>query len=392
VRRISDVERRARVGRRHLLAAEVQVGDVADVARAMVALHATDPASVYLSAAARLREPTIAGIQRALYDDRTVLRMLGMRRTMFVVPTESAAMVQAACTRTIYERERRKLVKQLVESGIADDGSAWLDEVDAKTLAAMAARGDALATELSTDVPELRSTYRYAEGKSYDTTTTVTTRVLNVLSMAGHIVRGRPKGKWNGSRYRWAPLTSWLPGGLEELDPDASRVRLIGAWLATFGPGTEVDITWWTGLNLGQVRKALAQLAPVEVGLDDGSTGLVLPGDDEPVEAPEPWVALLPALDPTPMGWSARDWYLGEHGAVLFDRTGNIGPTVWCDGRIVGAWAQPEDGTIVFRLLDDIGTEAAATVEARAAALTEWHEGVRVIPRFRTPLERELAG
>jgi hypothetical protein len=392
VRRVSDEERRARVGRRHLLAAEAKAGDVAEVARAMVALHATDPAAVYQSAAARMCEPTIARIQQALYDDRTVLRMLGMRRTMFVVPTGWAAVVQAACSQVIYERERRKLIQQLVEFGITDDGAAWLEAVDAKTLAALAARGDALATELSTDVPELRSKYRYAEGKSYETTTTVTTRVLNVLSMAGHIVRGRPKGKWNGSQYRWAPLTSWLPGGLEALDPDEARARLIGAWLATFGPGTEADVKWWTGLNLGQVRKALAVLQPVEVALDDGSTGLVLPGDDEPVEAPEPWVALLPALDPTPMGWATRGWYLGEHKAALFDRSGNIGPTIWHDGRIVGAWAQRSDATVVFRLLDDIGAEATAAVEARAAALTVWHDGVRAIPRFRTPLERELAG
>jgi hypothetical protein len=165
MRKVSDEERRARIGQRHLLAAPAQVSDVVDVARAMVALHATDPASVYLSAAARMGEPTIAGIQQALYDDRTVLRMLGMRRTMFVVPTDFAAVVQAACTQTIYERERRKLVAQLVEFGITDDGATWLDEVDAKTLAALAARGDALASELSTDVPELRSKYRYAEGK-----------------------------------------------------------------------------------------------------------------------------------------------------------------------------------------------------------------------------------
>jgi hypothetical protein len=392
MRRVSDEERRARVGRRHLLAASAHVGDVVDVARGMVALHATDPASVYLSAAARMGEPTIAGVQQALYDDRTVLRMLGMRRTMFVVPTDFAAVVQAACTRIIYERERRKLVGQLVEFGITDDGATWLDEVDAKTLAALAARGDALASELSTDVPELRSRYRYGEGKAYDTTTTATTRILNVLSMGGHIVRGRPKGRWNASQYRWAPLTSWLPGGLDDLDPDEARVQLIRAWLATFGPGTEADIKWWTGLNLGQVRQALAAIEPVQVALDDGTTGLVLAGDDEPVEPPEPWVAMLPALDPTPMGWVTRGWYLGEHKAALFDRSGNIGPTIWCNGRIVGAWAQRKDATVVVRLLDDIGAEATTAVEERAAVLTDWHEGVRCIPRFRTPLERELAG
>ena len=394
MRRITDGERRARLGRRQLLAAEARAGDVVDLARGMVALHATDPASVYLSAWARLRQPEVTAVEQALYGERTLLRMLGMRRTMFVVPTDFAPVVQAACTEAIAERERRKFVKQLQEFGITADGLAWLDEVDRKTLAALAARGDAFASELSTDVPELRSKYEYGQGKAYAATTTVTTRALNVLSMAGDIVRGRPKGSWNGSQYRWAPLTSWLPGGLNALPRDEARATLIEAWLATFGPGTVDDIKWWTGLNLGEVRKALAVIGPVEVELEDGSTGLVLAGDAEPVPAPEPWVALLPALDPTPMGWTGRGWYLGEHRAALFDRSGNIGPTVWCDGRIVGGWGQrrtgDDGGTVVVRLLEDVGGEAAARVDALAAALTEWHGAVRVTPRFRTPLEREL--
>ena len=395
MRHITDDERRARLGRRHLLAAGAQPDDVVDVAHGLVALHATDPASVFLSAWARLRRPEPPAVERALYDDRTVLRMLGMRRTMFVVPTDFAPVVQAACTNTIAERERRKFVQQLEQFGIAADGLAWLDEVDRKTLAALAARGDALASELSTDVPELRSKYEYGQGKAYGTTVTVTSRALNVLSMAGHIVRGRPKGSWNGSQYRWAPMTSWLPAGLPDMAREAAQAELVGAWLAAFGPGTVDDLKWWTGLNLGEVRKALAALDPVEVELDGGATGLVLAGDDEPVAAPEPWVALLPALDPTSMGWTGRAWYLGEHRSALFDRSGNIGPTVWCDGRIVGGWGQrrtgPDAGTVVVRLLEDVGAETAARVEALAADLTAWHGPIRVTPRFRTPLERELS-
>ena len=129
-------------------------------------------------------------------------------------------------------------------------------------------------------------------------------------------------------------------------------------------------------------------MAEVEL---DGAPGLVLAGDLEPVAPPDPWVALLPALDPTTMGWSERAWYLADHGGALFDRSGNAGPTVWCDGRVVGGWAQRAGGELVWRLLEDVGSEAEAAVEAAAAQLRGLLGETRVTPRFRTPLERELA-
>ena len=106
--------------------------------------------------------------------------------------------------------------------------------------------------------------------------------------------------------------------------------------------------------------------------------------------APEPWAALLPALDPTTMGWAGRDFYLGPHRGALFDRNGNAGPTIWWDGRVVGGWAQRRTGEVVLRLLEDPGAEATAAIEAEAARLTDWLGPVKVTPRFRTPLEREL--
>ena len=103
-----------------------------------------------------------------------------------------------------------------------------------------------------------------------------------------------------------------------------------------------------------------------------------------------PWVALLPALDPTVMGWAGRDWYLGPHRPALFDTNGNAGPTVWSDGRVVGGWAQRADGEVVVRFLEDAGAEARAAIEAEAARLGDWLGTVRITPRFRTPLELEL--
>ncbi|MGW1345223.1 winged helix DNA-binding domain-containing protein [Kribbella sp. NPDC002412] len=392
--RIGVEERRARIGRRHRLGPDVQAADPVEAAASVVALHATDPATVHLSVAARVPGSEVAGTERALYDDRTLIRMLGMRRTVFVVPTEFAPVVQAACTDDIAVKQRKLLVKHLTEAGIAPDVDAsgkWLRAVEESTATALTLRGSATAQELSADEPRLRSRLSMAEGKAYAAQPYVTSRVLFQLSAEGRIVRGRPLGTWLSSQHQWSPAEDWVPGGLgDKLAAEEARVTLARAWLSSFGPGTAADLQWWAGWTGGQTKKALAAVQAVEVDLD-GQVGYVLPGDEAPEVPVEPWVSFLPALDPTPMGWKDRDWYLGSHKAKLFDNTGNVGPTVWADGRIIGGWGQPESGEVRYQLLEDVGSDTLALVESEAARWTAWLSGVRVTPRFRAPLEKQLS-
>src|SRR4051794_31888863 len=108
-------QRRARLGRRHHLASPA--GSVEEAADGVVVLHATDPATVYLSARARRGSTPVAELEAALYDERTLVRLLGMRRTMFVGSRDVAALVQAGCSADIAVKQRRLLVQQLGQQG-----------------------------------------------------------------------------------------------------------------------------------------------------------------------------------------------------------------------------------------------------------------------------------
>jgi hypothetical protein len=376
--------------KRHHLAPSSKATDVVALAERLVGLHATDPATVFLAVAARLKRPTVEAVERALYDDRSLVRTLCMRRTLFVLPVDLVPMVHAAVTDALVPGERKRTIRMIEENGIARDGARWLRQVEAETLAAIDARGEATGTELAKAVPRLRKQIPYGEGKTWAGKMGMTSRVLYLLSCEQRVARGRPQGSWTSTRYRWAPMTSWLPDGLPPLKPDEARAELARRWLHAFGPGTVRDIKWWTGWPLGQTRQAIDALDTVEMQLDDGNTGLVLAGDDAPVRAPKPSAALLPSLDPTTMGWTERGWYLGPHRQGLFDRAGNAGPTVWWDGRIVGGWTQRQDGEIVWRLLDDIGADGRRAVEQEVERLRTWLAGAVVVARYATPLYEEL--
>jgi hypothetical protein len=387
MRRVGIEERRARLADRHHLAGAALAGTPLEVATGMVALHSTDPASVFLAVFARTPPVEVKAVEHALYEERSLVRMHGMRRTIFVVPTSLVPVVQAACTNAIAAQQRRRYGKILAEAGVGDE--ALFAKAEAAALRALTSRGEATGAQLAADEPLLRTRLSLNQDKKYAQTVNVTSWVLFQLAAEGRIVRGRPRGSWVSSQYTWSPVESQLPHGMAALPAEVARVELVRRWLAAFGPGTTADLKWWTGLTGGQIKQALSEIRPVEVDLG-GATGLLLPDDLAPPPAPDPWVALLPALDPTPMGWTERSWFLGDHAPALFDRSGNIGPTVWCDGRIVGGWAQRRDGEVAYRLLEDIGSDAAAEVDQAAGRLTTWIGPVRVVPRFRTPLEREL--
>ncbi len=392
MRIIGPRERRARLGLRHHLAGTARAATPAEAARGVVALHATDPASVFLAVAARCGTPgspaDVGRIEHALYTERSLVRLLGMRRTMFVVPAELVPVIQAGCAKAVGAAQRRRYERLLAEAGLGD--GPWLREIEDATARALAARGEATGAQLAADEPRLRSQLVMAGGKPYEARQSITSWVLLLLAADGRIVRGRPAGSWLSAQWRWAPAGAWLPEGVPDLPPERARVELARRWLAAFGPGTVADLRWWTGWPVSHVRQALATIGPAEVDLS-GQPGLVLPEDAGPVAEPDPWVALLPALDPTAMGWSERSWYLGPHAPALMDRSGNIGPTVWSDGRVIGGWACRPGGEIAWRLLEDAGMDTAAAVRGAADRLTAWLAGSQVVPRFRTPLERELS-
>ena len=386
-RTISVAERRARLAVRHHLAPGARAATPVEAAASVLGLHGTDPASVYLAVWARADAVDKQTIEHTLYTERALIRMLGMRRTVFVVPTDLVPVIQAACTDQVAERLRRQLTQVVAEAGIAPDAATWLKDVGEGTIRALAARGSATGAELAQDEPRLRTQIIAAEDNRYGGAVNLTTRLLTLLSAEGLMVRGRPRGGWTSTQFAWSVAPERT-----DLAASVARTELARRWLAAFGPAPLADLQWWTGWTAAQVRQAVSALDLTEVDVA-GSVSVVLAGDDEPVTPGEPWAALLPALDPTAMGWRERSWYVGEHTAALFDRSGNIGPTVWWDGRIVGGWAHRRDGEIAIKLLEDVGTDAAAAIATEAQRLRDWiGPGIKVTPRFRTPLERELGG
>ena len=346
MRLFTDQERRDRIARRHAIAPAHRVGDAEAATRAMTVLHATEPPTVYLSVAVRTDGVSVADVDAALFEKRSLVRQLAMRRTLFVFPRDLLPAAWGSASARVADVEHRRLAKDAAASGLGDDGAAWVEAARRAVLDLLETEPRGLTTtEIRARVPEVAGTVSVAPGTRWGGDVPIAPRVLGQLGASGAIVRGDNDGHWRISRHRWMPMGRWLGEAPQPTSTEEGYAELVRRWLTTFGPGTTTDIKWWLGSTVGAVKKALASLEAVEVSLDRGGTGWVLPDDLETTDRVEPWAALLPVLDPTLMGWKERDFYLDPgHVPYLFDTNGNGGTTAWWDGRVVGCWVQDDAG------------------------------------------------
>ena len=381
---------------RHRLIRVHRCDDVAAVSDDVVALHSSDPVTVFLSAAVRMIDPSVEAIEAALYRDRSVLRHHAMRRTLWVMTPGVAQLAHAATGRKVAARQRQELLKRLAASAEIDNPDEWLDIALERIVGLVSSEGSIMTRALGDQLPELKIPLAYPGPRGTSVDIIAHTKVIQLAGFEGRVVRTQPQGTWIGSQYSWAPMDEWLAGGVDTVDERKAMAGLVQRWLERFGPGTETDLVWWTGSTKTAIRRALADTAATEVGLESGGAAWLAAGDDiggpPPDEASkEPWVAVLPGLDPTVMGWKERSWYLDDDVAArVFDRNGNAGPTVMVDGQVVGGWGQRADGALATELYRPVSREALAAIDVELDRLHSFIGDTRFKVRFPSPNQAGL--
>lgn len=392
LRLVDDRERRARLARRQGLASTAAFESVAAATTGMTVLHATEPASVHLALWARVLGVTVDDVERALYVERSIVKQGAMRRTLFAFPRDLLPAAWGSAAARVAREFAARLAKDLLATGVTDDGERWIADASEEVLAALSGGAELSARALRDVVPTIDCNVDRSPGTKWGGSFPVAPQLLTILNGQGRILRATNAAHWRLSKPRWATTADWLgevPAATTERDGYAELLR---RWLTTFGPGTEQDMRWWLGGTLGAVRAALADLGAVPVQLPAGDVGWLLPDDTETVDDPGPWAALLPTLDPTVMGWKDRGFYLGPHAPALIDSAGNAGTTAWWRGRVVGCWVQDDAARVRVHLLDDVPAEGRRALANEAERLTSWLAGTPVVTIYVSPAMRAAGG
>lgn len=332
--------------RRHHLAGDADGPE--DVTRALFALHATDPGSVYLSVLARSDASTLADVAEAMYERRSLVRWMAMRRTLFVFARGDIPTVQAAVSTPLATTLRRRLITQLQRNGtepaIDGDVGRWLARLEDRTEMALTRRGTATGGQLADDEPKLRT--RILPRAPSDRPQNLTTSLLTAMSADGRLVRATPTGTWTSRQHRWEPISQWWPQGLPPIDPAQAQGDLARCWLQRFGPATTDDLQWWAGWSKATTRRSLDRLPIREVDLH---------GHPESTSS-------APPTRPRSERETCR-------------------PRRCC----------PRSTPPPTHAIADRGAEAQAAIDRAAARLHARLDGAIVTPAIRTPLEKTLA-
>jgi len=328
------------------LSPRARVGDIPKIVKDITALHATRPSTSYISLHARMNGFTRKYLERELFEKKTLGKIKCMRKTVHIVNREFLSVAYGA-TRDILMKNGKRYCKYL---GISDR--------DYRTISRSIM--DALEGREMT-AGEIRETI----GGTKETSS-----IINLMCDQGLLIRG-PAKSWKGTGYRYSIFSEYFPDvNLDEMSEAQTVGSLVHRYLHSFGPVTERDISWWSGLGKSKILKALNGLCDdiCRVRISGSKSDYVMLAEDrarmgEHARQPEPVIDLLPCLDPYIMGYKDRERYLSEDlYHMIFDRSGNGTSTILIDGRVEGVW-DVEEKPIPMVKVHLFGTWSSETME-----------------------------
>jgi len=322
----------------------------AEVAGVLCGAHAQVLSAAEFSIGRRIAGATRADVQRALWEDRTLVKTFGPRGTVHLLPAADLPMWTGA-------------LSALPSSVPAHPQPVRFPPEQADQV--IAAIGDALAdTELTVD--ELTEaivdrTGPWAGEPTMEAFQGRWPRWRQLTSTAAH--RGMLCfGPNRGPTVTYTNPHRWLPGFRPDDGEGALRVLMM-RYLYAYGPATPQHFARWLSIPPRRARElfdALAgELEQVEL---DGAPGWVLAGDTGTPPQPHRGIRLLPYFDAFVVAGQPRERLYPDaaaaRGLTLGGRAGNY-PVLLVDGVVGGVWHQRRSGRGLAITVEPLGEPTA---------------------------------
>lgn len=280
--------------------------DATVLVRELVGVQAQEPSAAALSIRARTRGLTRAAVDRALVEERSIVRTWAMRGTIHLIAAEDARWL----TELLAPRSLRSSHRRLAQLGVPEHDRP---RAVAAIRAALAEHGPLTRAELMEHVARARVT----------TAGQAAAHLTYLAALEGIVCFGPP----HGGKPTYVLRDDWLGADLPRLSRERALAELARRYVGAYGPAAPEDLAAWSGLPLRDARTGWATIAA------DRTNRVAEPPPDPPV------TRLLPAFDTYLLGYRTRDLAVPpEHARRVWPGGGIVRPTVVENGLAVGTW------------------------------------------------------
>ncbi len=342
-----------------------KINDIYQITQNICGLHATHPMTPYLSLFIRTRKFKREDLDEILYEKRMLGKVRYARKTVYVIPKERISEVFSA-TKGMLEQRFGPYLEYL--------GITKKDFEDASRSILELLKGKGMT------VKEIKKELQVDLNIS---------AIVNLMCDQDLLVRGKPATGWRSSIHTYYPFHEYFPDiDLNEVGEGDAKKSMVKQYVASFGPVTVTDASWWTGFTKTEVKHILkdlkADMASLEIPGIEGEY-VLLASDKKRLEStstPEkPLINFMPLLDPYLMGYKERKRYLApELYTKVFDRSGNATSTILEDGRVVGVWDfdEEKEPTVKILLFEKVRSSISEEIYSKAKKIGKFISGKEV--------------
>ena len=327
--------------KKHHLTEVDKIDDIIQITEDLCGLHSTEPKTSHLSLFVRTQNFKKSDLEKELYTSKTMGRIRGMRRTLFIQTKNMIPIIHAAT----FKLSEKTFQKYMEYHGISLKDYQEISNFILKILKGRELSASEIRKELNSksNIPA----------------------IIQLMCNYGLLIRGRPIKDWNDRRNKYVLFKEQFPDvDLAKINEKNAIKSLVERYIISYGPVSENDISWWTGLTKTKIRGALNEiqekLEKVKISNLKGEF-IIFKSDINQLkdfnDFKEKTLNFLPELDPYSMGYKERERYIDSSNYnSVFDRSGNATATILINGKVIGVWDVEEkpEPLVKFYLFNSI--------------------------------------
>jgi hypothetical protein len=324
---------------KHHVVPGYQSDSIIEVARDLVGLHSARLSTPYVTLCSRVNDFQTKDLRDHSFISRKLVRVRCMRRTLHTVPLDLAAIVHQS-TLSFRVADCLRIYHQLgVPSPLIEEVSKAITHI---------VRNEPATSEQIQEIIQREDFLSTGNQMTLDEHRKFVRTVIKHLWEDGALCYINLSEHWGAEKRVYGYTPQLYPEiNLQALTPNEAQKYLVYYHIDRFGPVTETDICWWSGLGREIVRKCIFDLRNrlFEVRMEGFDHIFYMTVSDfENFQTFKPtennWLCLLAYEDPSLKGYfESRSRYIAsQHYDTLFNQIGEARASIIANGAVIGIW------------------------------------------------------